>query len=102
MDQNNFNFLFSLKNNEILIDNQNVKQFSNQNIKQFNNQNVEQFNNQNYKDNKLVITTKNMNQSKKKTKKLSIYDIKKKQKKSKGRALFKQTNVRCQKEEDLN
>lgn len=86
MDQNNFKFLFSLKNNEFLIDNQNV----------------EQFNNQNYKDNKIVIRTKNRNQSKKKTKKLSIYDIKKKQKKSKGRGLLKQTNGRCQKEEDLN
>ena len=82
MEHNNFKFLFSLKNNEFLIDNQNV----------------EQFNNQNYKDNKLVITTKNRNQSKKKTKKLSIYDIKKKQKKSKGLGLLKQTNVRCQKE----
>ena len=85
MEHNNFKFLFSLKNNEFLIDNQNV----------------EQFNNQNYKDNKLVITTKNRNQSKKKTKKLSIYDIKKK-KKSKGLGLLKQTNVRCQKGEDLN
>ena len=94
MDQNNFKFLFSLKNNEILIDNQNVEQFKDQN--------VEQFNNQNYKDNKIVIVTKNRNQSKKKTKKLSIYDIKKKQKKSKGRGLLKQTNGRCQKEADLN
>ena len=94
MDQNNFSFLFSLKNNEFLIDNQNVEQFKNQN--------VEQFNNQNYKDNKIVIRTKNRIQSKKKTKKLSIYDIKKKQKKSKGRGLLKQTNGRCQKEEDLN
>ena len=86
MEQNNFKFLFSLKNNEILIDNKNV----------------EQFNNQNYKDNKIVITTKNTNQSKKKTKKLSIYDIKKKQKKSKGQCLIKQTNGCCQKEEGLN
>ena len=102
MDQNNFSFLFSLKNNEFLIDNQNVEQFKNQNVEQFKNQNVEQFNNQNYKDNKIVIRTKNRIQSKKKTKKLSIYDIKKKQKKSKGRGLLKQTNGRCQKEEDLN
>lgn len=94
MDQNYFKFLFSLKNNEILIDNQNVKQFSNQNIKQFN---IES-----YKNNKIVMRTKNRNQSKKNTKKLSINDIKKKQKKSKGRGLLKQTNDRCQKEEDLN
>ena len=94
MEHNNFKFLFSLKNNEFLIDNQNVKQFKNQN--------VEQFNNQSYKDNKIIIRNKNRNQSKKKTKKLSIYDIKKKQKKSKGRGLLKQTNVRYQKEEDLN
>ena len=102
MEYNNFKFLFSLKNNEFLIDNQNVKQFSNQNVEQFSNQNVEQFSDQMYKDNKIIIRNKNRNQSKKKTKKLSIYDIKKKQKKSKGRGLLKQTNVRCQKGEDLN
>ena len=45
---------------------------------------------------------KNNNQLKKKSCKLSIFEIKKRQKKSKGKNLIKQTNVRYQKVEGLN
>lgn len=109
MDSNNFNFIFSLQDNQILIDKQNVEQFKKEylstNNSNYNNSDTNSDSNKNniymnYKNN----DKKNNSKNRKLTKKLSIFNIKKKQKKSKAQQLIKQgkTNARYQKEEDLN
>jgi hypothetical protein len=96
MDNKAYNFTFSIKDNQLTIDGNNEEQLYKLN-KQQNGENTSS-------NNQVILKEKKKNEKhkKKKTHKLSIFKIKKKQKKSKGRGLLKQTNVRCQKEEDLN
>tara|TARA_B100000902_G_scaffold356783_1_gene370709 strand:- start:2327 stop:2728 length:402 start_codon:yes stop_codon:yes gene_type:complete len=83
-------------NNNNRQDNNNNKQDNNDN-RQDNNDNRQENNN-----NQILNKKNKKNKERKRTHKLSIYDIKKKQKKSKALNLLKQTNVGYQKEADLN
>jgi hypothetical protein len=97
MNDEKYNFSFSIKDNQLMIDGKNSNQ-----LYQLNKQ--QNCGNGNSNCNKVILKEKkkNDNSQKKKTRKLSIFNIKKKQKKSKAQNLIKQTNVRCQKGEDLN
>jgi hypothetical protein len=97
MNDEKYNFSFSIKDNQLMIDGKNSNQ-----LYQLNKQKI--CSNGNNDGNQVILKEKkkNYNSQKKKTHKLSIFNIKKKQKKSKAQNLIKQTSVDCQKEEGLN